>query len=440
MRARSSHVKELLKGSGIALVVRLLGIAATYLFTYMVSKRYGASYWGAFSLLLVVLQISSVFARLGLDTAFLKFASEGIALKDFSFVKVLYTEVFRLILLSSSLIFFLVFLMSDKLAILLLKNSSFYPLLKLIIACIIPFSLLLFHAEAFRALKRIGLYMFFSQNGVYIVASIVLGVALLLLGKKNFYLPVLSFALGIVLLLSLALYLWRRYTSSFSSQNDRKVLYSELFRVALPLLFSNSVAVIMGWVDVVMLGYFLNTTSVGVYNVALRLALVLGIVLMAINSIAAPKFAELWGRKELKELKNLVVNTSKYATVFSLPIAVLLIMFPESFLSIFGEEFVVASKILVILTAGQLVNAMAGSVGYLLQMTEEQKFHRNVVIVGLLLKITLNFVLIQKLGILGAALANFTVVVFWNLAFTLRVKYKFGFLPFYIPFLRGQHG
>jgi len=160
---------------------------------------------------------------------------------------------------------------------------------------------------------------------------------------------------------------------------------------------------------------------------------------MAINSIAAPKFAELWGRKELKELKNLAISTSKYATIFSLPIAVLLMMFPESFLSIFGEEFIVASKILVILTAGQLVNAMAGSVGYLLQMTEEQKFHRNVVIVGLFLKIALNFILIQKLGILGAALANFTVVVFWNLTFTLRVRYKFGFFPFYIPFFRGQH-
>ncbi len=71
-----THFAELIKGSGIAFVLRIVGIIAGYVFTLFVTRTLGAKAWGIFALSLVVLQIASVIGRLGMDTALLRFTAE----------------------------------------------------------------------------------------------------------------------------------------------------------------------------------------------------------------------------------------------------------------------------------------------------------------------------------------------------------------------------
>jgi O-antigen/teichoic acid export membrane protein len=70
---------------------------------------------------------------------------------------------------------------------------------------------------------------------------------------------------------------------------------------------------------------------------------------MAINSITAPKFSELYAKKDLNELKQVVYQSSKMIVYSSFPIILLLTIFSEYILRVFGEEFVVGMSALWIL-------------------------------------------------------------------------------------------
>ena len=81
-----------------------------------------------------------------------------------------------------------------------------------------------------------------------------------------------------------------------------------------------------------------------------------------------------------------------------------------------------------------MVSAFAGPAGNLLQMTGRQLIYMNVLFVGALINIILNYFLIPIYGIEGAAIASMCSLLFWNLSMVYFVKKEFGFLTIYIPF------
>jgi O-antigen/teichoic acid export membrane protein len=93
-------------------------------------------------------------------------------------------------------------------------------------------------------------------------------------------------------------------------------------------------------------------------------------------------------------------------------------------MGLFGPDFRVGSSALVILAAGQFVNAAVGSVGYLLVMTEYHKIVLNITVLSAFLNIALNGILIPRLGILGAALATATSIITFNILSMLAVRKK----------------
>jgi len=74
--ANDKHFAERIKSSGIAFVLRVVGIIAGYVFTLLVTRTLGAKAWGIFALCLVVLQIASVIGRLEMDIVLLRFTAE----------------------------------------------------------------------------------------------------------------------------------------------------------------------------------------------------------------------------------------------------------------------------------------------------------------------------------------------------------------------------
>ncbi len=182
----------------------------------------------------------------------------------------------------------------------------------------------------------------------------------------------------------------------------------------------------MQWTDTIMLGMFRTEKEVGIYNVALKLAALTSITLFAINTIAAPKFAEFWGRRDIKGLGRVAQQSTKLIFWTSFPILLSFWLFPSYILSVFGSEFKAGVIALMILTFGQFVNAISGSVGYILQMTEKQKIFQNIILIATVINIILNAILIPKFGINGAAFASMVSLVFWNLTsvFYIINKYK----------------
>ena len=158
--------------------------------------------------------------------------------------------------------------------------------------------------------------------------------------------------------------------------------------------------------------------------------------LMAVNSIAAPKFSEIHSSGDIDALKRIVQQSTKTIFWVSAPVLFVLIFFPSSILSMFGDEFKLAAMCLIILSIGKMFSAISGSVGTFLQMVGRQKIFQNILIVAALINVGLNSLLIPNYGIEGAAIASTVSGVFWNLLMIFYIKKHFGFYTIYLPWLK----
>ena len=441
-----AHLNELIKGAGEALVLRIGGIIAGYVFTLLVTRTLGARVWGIFALSLVVLQIASVIGRLGMDTALLRFTAEYTAKKEIYALKEIYKKALTLVVPFSILVAISVYSLSPLLANKFFHKPYLTDYFRITSFMVVPSVILWIHSESIRGLKKIKEYMLLQQSGIFLIAVI-----LFLIGTtfvRTYFLPFISYALAILILAFISMYLWVKHiqglisinqqcsystNSSFNSSINRLINYSMILNVSFPMLFSSSLALTMSWTDTILLGMFRSTQEVGIYNVALKVSMMTSVTLVAINAIAAPKFAEFWGKGDIKGLTKVAQQSTKLIFWTSFPVLLLFLIFPKPILGIFGEEFKQGAVILMILTVGQFVNAISGSVGNILNMTNQQIYYRNIVMLSTLINVLLNFILVPILGILGSALAASFTMIFWNIGFGFKVKKMLGSWIIFIP-------
>ncbi|NPA52252.1 MAG: flippase [Aquificae bacterium] len=435
------HLKEILKGSSIAFILRIVGIIAGYIFTLIITRNYGAEAMGIFALSLTLFQISSVLSRLGMDTALLRFAAEYSSQGKWNIVIDIYKKALKLVVPFSLIISVLIFVFSPYIAEYFFKKPYLASYFQLISIGILPLVLLYIHAEGLRGLKKIKEYMLLQQTGIFVIASLLQGlITVLYLSGKVLIAPaktpIVSYIISVFLLSITAYFVWRKYIKPYfhSARNiSQSPSYKYILSVSIPMLFSSSLALIMGWTDTIVLGIFRAEEEVGVYNVIIRIASILILPLTAINAIVAPKISGYYWNNEKILLYKLMQISSKLNLVFSSLIFFILMIFGENILKFFGETFVRGNFSLIILLFGYFFNSYFGNVGAFLNMTGNQRVLQNIILLSIIINVILNFLLIPSYGILGASISTSFSMFIWNLLGAIFVKQKFNILTFYIP-------
>lgn len=198
-------------------------------------------------------------------------------------------------------------------------------------------------------------------------------------------------------------------------QAPPKYLPKVWFVSALPMLLIGSMYIVNNQTDTVMLGILKDTEAVGIYTVANRGASLIGFVLMAFNTSFAPTFASLYAQGDRQQLQEVVKKCCRMTFLAALPIAIPLMVLSQWLLGIFGEEFISGQMVLIILSLGNLVCAFTGSVALLLIMTGYERDTAIGVSCSALLNMILNYLLIPKWGVEGAAIATASSTLFWNI-------------------------
>ena len=160
------------------------------------------------------------------------------------------------------------------------------------------------------------------------------------------------------------------------------------------------------------------------------------IPLIAINAIATPNFVEFYSKKDMQGLKNTVQNSTKLIFLTATPVLLILVFFSKEILGFFGEEFVAGYLALIYLCVSRFINAISGSVGYIMQMTDQQIVFKNVLIIAFIINILLNFVLIPIYSFTGAAIASSIAMIFWNITLAVIIKKRLGFWTIYLPLIK----
>jgi O-antigen/teichoic acid export membrane protein len=184
---------------------------------------------------------------------------------------------------------------------------------------------------------------------------------------------------------------------------------------------------INGRTDILMLGFFREDADVGIYRVASQIAALVVFGLQIINSIQGPHIAHLYAQGEMKTLQRMITRSAQLVFMIALPSVLIIVVFgPFVIRTLYSPEFSDAYLPLVILCVGQLVNASAGSVGSLLNMTGHEKETTKSVFIGATVNLVLNLILTPLWGPIGAATATTVTLIVWNVIMWHKVRVLVG--------------
>jgi O-antigen/teichoic acid export membrane protein len=426
---------EIIKGSGISFFLRFGGLAVGYLLTLVIAHLFGAKGLGDYVLAITVLRLFTLLAKLGLDTTSIRFIASFASQDKWTSIFRFRKQVVSILSLSSIVSSLLMYCFAEPIADLINAN---YKYIQLNAFLVLPMSFFMLHYQSLRGLKRIAEFSFFYRMSQSLFSIIFILIIYQFFTTSD--VPVYAYFLSVLIVSLLSFFAfiyWLNKRSEGKESAELKIRsYKNLLKISIPLMFAQSVQFIMAWTDKLMLGNMTTPEDVGIYHTAFKLSMFASIALMSINSIASPKFAEMYAENNMKGLKKVVHQSTKMIFWTSVPLVSVFFVFPEFLLGIFGEEFKVGVTAFIFLSCGRLISSFSGSVGTILQMTGNQNIYAKILLFGAIMNVALNLILIPKYGINGAAIASMSSLIVWNLSMVLVVKNRFGFYTFYIPFIK----
>jgi O-antigen/teichoic acid export membrane protein len=193
-------------------------------------------------------------------------------------------------------------------------------------------------------------------------------------------------------------------------------------RASLPMMVISGIWAANNYTTTVLVGALRGSAAAGVYGVVENGAQLIVLLLMAANLPLAPVIARMHATNDHASLERITERIAQATFFASLPVAIVLIAFPELYLAIFGPGFASGASALSLLAAGQLVNALAGPAGNVLLMTGHEREALGAIGLGLVTNVVAGLVLIPILGVTGGAAAATVSVVTWNVGLVLIAR------------------
>jgi len=419
---KDPDLREVLSGTAVALVLKVFGACLSFGFTVLLAQYFGAEGSGVYFLALSIITIFTVVGMFGMGTSSVRYVALFSQSEKWSDVHQVSKLVDRTALIFLTVISSVLFLSADILSDSILKAELSEPLRWMALA-ILPFGILQLYAEKLRGLKQIGKSS--SLQGLVFPALNLLGLYLFFeyYGALS---PAFSFVIASFITMAVAILYWRN--GHFFTKNGNVTLNKNDFFVSCKSVFVGDIAtrIIIPWAPFILLGVWVSTSEVGIYGVANRVSMLTAFVLVAINSIAAPKISALYHEKNMKQLDKVAKKSTLLMTVIVLPFLLSIMIFTESIMSLFGDEFSYSVVPLQILLAGQLVNVMCGPVGYMLMMTGNESIYKKITTFSIVIMLSTSLYMIPAFGVNGAALATAITMVFQNFLFAYFGYKKIG--------------
>jgi len=424
-----SYLRTLLRGGGLAMLGvilrRFLGVAyMALLITFL-----GAGGYGSYMLLVGAVTIMMAVAAMGLGQGTMRFVAQHRAGGRADHVAGLVRTASRLGLVSSVVVVLAGWAVAAPIATRIFHQPAMGGLLRWMTIAVPAGVLCTLWLHATRGFQRVeetfwvnSLFEPTIRIGLFLVLVLVLGG----LGLGAAVGSYIGAAIASAALAGLAL---RRLVTPSPHETGPRQAWA-LLSFSVPLLGAGVLSMIMDWTDTMMLGYFTVAEQVGIYNVALRVAALSGMVHFAFNTIFAPMIADLLQRREMRALDQLFKIDTRWVFTLTLPIFLLVVLLSRDILVIFGPEFTQGSLSLVVLCTAIFFNACTGSSGAIIRMAGWTRLVLANTCAVIALNFLLNFLLIPRLGILGAAIATGSAIAVSNALGLVQVRWLLKLSPY----------
>lgn len=416
----NSSFKKIISSSGVNFIFRIFGLITSFLSTILISRLYGVTTMGNYSLVFTISQAAAIIFTLGIPNTLIKIIGNH----DYNYLqaKKLLLKGIKGALLFSTIPVLIFYLGGDFLAKTVFSNSElkiYFLIITISLPLFILHEIFLYFLIATKKFIKYNLFMFVVPN-VFLIALLYLFFSF----QKSGYYSFMAFAVAIITTVIFEI------ITVFNSKPQKVEIdlrTFDLLKAATPLLFSGLFLYLMNWTNIILLGIMTNAEQVGIYNIAYKVGSVGFLVIVSVSTVITPKMAELYGKGELTELRKLTHNSTRLIAILSVPIVLLLIFLSKYILSFFGSEVVAGSNTLILVSLGVLFSAMAGNVDQILNMTNNQNILRNITIFCFFVNVLLSYFLIPLYGIEGAATSSLITNILINLCCVLYIKKRLGF-------------
>ncbi|MBG6186778.1 flippase [Flavobacterium sp. CAN_S2] len=420
---QATAFRKLLTSGGLTFMYRIGGLLFSFLITFFITKNYGESIYGNYALIFTLLQASTMIFALGLPNALISYL--GLHEIDGHFSQFILKKGLKILLLTAILPSILYYFLSTEIAISIFNNEKLIVYIK-IIALTLPFSIfhefILSFFIATRNFVKFNIFMFIVPNLFFLILLLIFSIS-----EENQWYTILFYSISIGFTVITALFF---AVKKHQKEQLETISSKQMIQFSSPMMLSSLMLFLLNWTDVFMLGAMVSDAQLGIYNLAYKLASLGMLVIISMNVVLAPKIAELYKLNQISELHKTIKNATRVVILLTLPVIVVMLVFSDFILGLFGDSFIQGKMAFIIITVGVFLNVITGNVDQILNMTNNQKVLRNCTIFGFALNVVLNYFLIPKYGIVGAAIASMFTNVIFNVTCLFFIKKRLGFYTF----------
>lgn len=203
--------------------------------------------------------------------------------------------------------------------------------------------------------------------------------------------------------------------------------------VALPILLVEGFYSLMTSVDVLIVSALMSPQDTAIYFAATKILALVHFVYFAVRASVSHRYAAMHTQGDKEAFQAFVSKTVSWTFWPSVFMALVMALFGNLFLMLFGSEFTGASMVLYILLLGIVIRSSVGPCEALLVMSGSQKMCAMIYAITLTVNVTLNFTLIPVYGIIGAAIATAFALIFESTALYVATRRSLGLHAFIIP-------
>jgi O-antigen/teichoic acid export membrane protein len=196
-----------------------------------------------------------------------------------------------------------------------------------------------------------------------------------------------------------------------------------------PALWLSTVGLaFVGQLDVLVIGSLGTKHEAALYSAPFRLALLVGLPLVAVNQVVTPLIAGWHSQAMTQRIERTLRMTAGVALVGASLVGLVYLAAGRTILdTLFGSFYGDGWKILLILTVGQIVQTFAGSCGFSLLMTGNHRAYAVIVAVSMPVTLGLQVVGYKVGGVEGLAVATAMMLSLQNFAQMVVVRRRAGF-------------
>lgn len=421
------QAKIVARGTGISLVGATLFRAGNYLLTVVLARAFGASLLGVFSLAVTSTNLARILALLGLDLGVTRYVARFRALEDPGSERRLVRTMTAIVavwslLLAAGLLLLAGHLLPES------QSAQATAVLRWFAPAVPLGALLYLHTAVADGRRRVAVGSLVRDTLQPLLALLLALVVIWVGGNMVNVAQVYLFSL--LLAAAITFYYTRQDFTSRPVQPPIHFSAREIVAFSLPLFPIKLMNAVGNRLEIFLLGFLVGPAAVGIFAATAGTASLISFGLQGILRIYTTLAAELHATGRLEQLAALQNLATRWATAFSLPVLLALILLAPEILHIFGDSFAGYQALLIVLALGQFVNAASGPIATTLHVAGYTPLLMVNSAVALAANIALDLWLIRLYGPLGAAVGSALALALLNLAAVVELRLLLGLHSF----------